>query len=58
MKCVLTELGASAQKGLFRRGDVIKEKLKLSRVLRRNPRGKSDSKLEHIPAFLMREKGN
>lgn len=39
MKCAGTVLEASAQKGLFWRRNVITERLRLSRVLRRNPGG-------------------
>lgn len=43
---------------LILKENVIAEMLRFSRVLSSIPGEKSDSKLEHIPAFIMREEGN
>lgn len=43
---------------LILKENVIAEMLRFSGVLSSIPGGKSDSKLEHIPAFIMREEGN
>lgn len=43
---------------LILKENVITEMLRFSSVLNSIPGGKSDRKLEHIPAFIMREEGN